>query len=78
MLCLTVVHTYVHVTVHLHFIVTIVLLYICRCGQLGLGHMSNRSDPTLNHYMYTYPVTHVACGDDHTVFQIQVSLYAAG
>ena len=49
--------------------------YLCRRAQCGFGHvLSKISYPTLNEFMGRYAVSHVACGTDHTVFQVQASV----
>lgn len=67
---------YMHCTIIVpYFIVLYCFNYVCRRAQCGFGHVANKiSYPTLNEFMGRYTVSHVACGTDHTVFQVQVSI----
>ncbi|XP_019848779.1 PREDICTED: probable E3 ubiquitin-protein ligase HERC4 [Amphimedon queenslandica] len=51
-----------------------------RRAQCGFGHVTTKiSYPTLNEFMGRYAVSHVACGTDHTVFQVQSGhIYTVG
>ncbi|XP_014911336.1 probable E3 ubiquitin-protein ligase HERC4 [Poecilia latipinna] len=37
------------------------------CGQLGLGDKEDRNTPVLVNYLNTKKVTHISCGQEHTV-----------
>lgn len=60
-------------------IIIIILLFYIRRAQCGLGVVSTKvCYPTLNELLGTAAIAHVACGADHTVFQLQVSKGGGG
>ena len=57
----------------------IILLFYIRRAQCGLGVVSTKvCYPTLNELLGSASIAHVACGADHTVFQLQVGKGGGG